>query len=110
MKKKIVDEHTVEHSVIKSVFWASEFSKRLTVVILLIYCVNFILGWVYQFMYHDGFAPMVEVCSELMKIVAECYLVKSGIENVSKGVCSILYRKWGLPVNTVQFDEDDNDI
>ena len=106
MKKRIVDEHTIEQSVTKSVLWASEFSKRLTVIILLIYCVNFILGWVYQFMYHDGYAPMVEVCSDLMKVVAECYLVKSGIENVSKGVCSILYKKWGLLVYDEQLEED----
>lgn len=90
-----------------SILWSTEFSKRLTLIILCIYVINFILGWVYQFMYHDGTAPMVEVCAELMRVVAECYLIKSGIENVSKGVCKVLYKKWGISESINEIDESE---
>jgi len=98
--KKIITDTDVQNRVMKSILWASEFSKRLTVVILIIYIINFLLGWLYQFYYHDGSAPMTEYCADLMRIVVECYLVKSGVENVSKGVCSVLNKKWNVENET----------
>lgn len=106
-KKKDVNKVNVQKIVINSILWSAEFSKRLTIVILCIYVVNFILGWIYQFIYHDGTAPMAEVCAELMRVVAECYLIKSGVENVSKGVCKVLYKKWGISENTDEIDDSD---
>lgn len=98
--KKLIRRHERSNRQEKSRFlWVWEFSKKLVLLVTLLYVIEQIYAAVAMWIFSDFsyLGTMMEQSSDILKTCVFGYLVKSGIENAFKIRCNPMNEEQTLP-------------